>query len=240
ATPTPSGASRSLATATPSSRPGWTGPSASGTWPRAPSGWSAPTTRRAAPPWGRSPGGTPPCLRGPEGPRGGGGGRAATGGTGAGPDGGSVGLAAESGEVLLWDFEGPPRRFRGHTAPVTAVAFDPNGREVRSVSEDGTSRLWDVRTGQELRRFWPDQQEPLKCAALSADGSTALTAGVSGRVDWWRLSDGRLLGSFPAGTDWVRCVTFLSDADGNEVGFVAGGDDETLRVVPFAAGAEPR
>src|SRR5262249_28968912 len=74
-------------------------------------------------------------------------------GLAAAPDGRSVALAAESGEVLLWDFEGPPRRFRGHTAPVTAVAFDPNGREVRSVSEDGTSRLWDVRTGQELRRL---------------------------------------------------------------------------------------
>jgi serine/threonine protein kinase len=43
--------------------------------------------------------------------------------------------------------------FKGHTGTVNTVAFSPDGSHVLSGSDDKTLRLWDIATGQEIRRF---------------------------------------------------------------------------------------
>ncbi len=59
--------------------------------------------------------------------------------------------------AMLWDVGGNPsqplRTFLGHTEKVTSVAFSPNGLYLLTGSLDRTTRLWDVATGKELRRF---------------------------------------------------------------------------------------
>jgi hypothetical protein len=54
---------------------------------------------------------------------------------------------------------GKPRvTFRGHSRSVTSVALSADGRHVWTGSYDGTTRLWDALTGQEL------------CSLVSLDG----------------------------------------------------------------------
>src|SRR5438874_710378 len=42
---------------------------------------------------------------------------------------------------------------RGHLAPITALAWTPDGRYLISGSGDATVRIWDRASGIEVRRF---------------------------------------------------------------------------------------
>ncbi len=59
-------------------------------------------------------------------------------------------------EIWMWDIakDAPPLRFRGHEAPVQAVAFTANGGQIVSASNDCTLRVWDLPTQRELKRSW--------------------------------------------------------------------------------------
>jgi WD40 repeat protein len=68
-----------------------------------------------------------------------------------GPDGASVALNAES-ELSVWPDVISNRNAQSFqldpgAAPVTAIGFTPDGRQIVSGSQDGTVLLWDSRRG---------------------------------------------------------------------------------------------
>lgn len=100
-------------------------------------------------------------------------------------------------------------RFRDQTNGVLAVS--PDGARVLGGSRyDGKLRLFDARTGKELRRL-PGHAGWVTCVAFSADGSRALSGGADGAVKLWEVAGGRLLRTWPVAGAGPGAVAFTAD-----------------------------
>ena len=100
-------------------------------------------------------------------------------------------------------------RFRDQTNGVLAAS--PDGARVLGGSRyDGKLRLFDVRTGKELRRL-PGHAGWVTCVAFSADGARALSGGADGTVKLWDVASGKLLRSWPQRDGNPVAVGFTAD-----------------------------
>jgi WD40 repeat protein len=76
------------------------------------------------------------------------------------------------------------RCFRGHSDYVYRVAFSPDGKKALSASADQTVRLWEVKTGKELRRL-KGHTDLVYGVAFSPDGTQALSGSSDKTVRLW-------------------------------------------------------
>ena len=108
---------------------------------------------------------------------------------------------------------------------VNATAMSPDGRAVVVASSDGSSRVWDAKTGQEVYSVLPDRVEDVHVVTISADGRLIATGSSDRTV---RLSDAskgqhlRLSGH----SGGVTAVTFSPDS----TQLASGSDDQTVRI----------
>jgi WD40 repeat protein len=123
------------------------------------------------------------------------------------PDGKQVILGAcDDKTVRLLDLDSgeEKRRLVGHTEIVTSIALSADGRQCLSGSHDATARLWDVGTGQEIRRFAGEADQG--AVALSRDGKRGASGGSGELIHLWNLETGaeiRQLRNHVAGVNWL-------------------------------------
>ncbi len=155
----------------------------------------------------------------------------------------------------------PPVRhppFEGHAGTIFRVGFRPDSLHALSASggvtgegdkqgatEDSTLRLWDVRSGQQLKR-WQGFIDGISAAAFSAGGRFAVlaaagrktkegwTAGADLDLHLWDLREGKELRKLSGHLGEVFCIAIA--ADGKQA--LSGGKDRVVRLWEIETGRE--
>jgi WD40 repeat protein/serine/threonine protein kinase len=130
--------------------------------------------------------------------------------------GGCATLAKDSctaGEVVVWDVgtAAQKRSLSGHTGWVTSITADPaNPHWAISASEDKTLILWNVETGELIRRF-QGHTASANSVVFGADGKTALSGSDDHTAILWDVATGQIVRRFEGHTDAITSVAFSPD-----------------------------
>jgi serine/threonine protein kinase/WD40 repeat protein len=82
----------------------------------------------------------------------------------------------------LWDIESGSvlAQLRGHQDVITGCACSPNDEVAVTISRDGTSRLWSMSKGDEIKVI--KAESPFTCCAFSGDGAWLLLGREDGKL----------------------------------------------------------
>jgi len=111
----------------------------------------------------------------------------------------------------------------GHTMNVTAVCFHSEGKWLVSGSEDGSIRIWDLRTTSLHRKY--DNVQPVNDLCVHPNMGELISCDQSGRVRQWDLSNagfGAVTDVLPSSESPMRSVSISSDGACLVAGTVRG------------------
>ena len=95
--------------------------------------------------------------------------------------------------------------------------FSPDGKTALSGGADSNLILWDVASGQDIRRL-RSQNSTVNAVAFSPDGRTALSGSEDSALTLWDLATGQVLRRFTGHTGAVSAVGFGRDGKTAAVG----------------------
>jgi WD40 repeat protein len=116
---------------------------------------------------------------------------------------------------------------------VRAVAFAPAGDRLASAGDDGSVRVWDATTGDELHRL-TGHTGLVRAVAFAPAGDRLASAGDDGSVRVWDTTTGDELHRLTGHARWVSAVAFAPAGDR----LASASTDGSVRVWDAATGDE--
>ena len=118
----------------------------------------------------------------------------------------------------------------GHTDQVGSVSFSSDGNTLATGSWDGTVKLWDVMTQQDIATLRSEGDR----LSFSSDGETLATGSWDGTVKLWDVTTQQEIDTLPGHTDQVDSVSFSRDGST----LATGARDGTVKLWDVAARQE--
>lgn len=113
----------------------------------------------------------------------------------------------------------------GHTKSVNSVDWSPDEKKLATASLDGTARIWDAQTGNELLML-EGHQGRVTLAIWSPDGSQIATTGEDGNIRIWNSGNGELLRNIEANNGEVYSLAWAP----NSLRIFSGHGDGGIRI----------
>ncbi len=121
----------------------------------------------------------------------------------------------------------------GHTMRIEALTFGGRGRWLASGGADATVKIWEPRTGRELRTM-SGETNWIKSLAASPDGKLLAAGNLKGLVNIWDVETGIARQILRGHAGGVTSLCFSPDGQT----LASGSTDKTIKLWNVASGAE--
>jgi serine/threonine protein kinase len=116
---------------------------------------------------------------------------------------------------------------------VYSVAFSPDGQVLASGSDDGTIKLWEVKTGRVINSL-RGHSNLVSEVAFSPDGKVLASGSYDSTIKLWEVKTGRVINSLRGHSNHVISVAFSPDGKV----LASGSYDNTIKLWSVATGRE--
>lgn len=117
-----------------------------------------------------------------------------------------------------WQNVRPIRTIEAHSGSVGAIAISANGQLIASGSDDGTIKVWNLKTGQLIRAL-TGHTDTIWALAISPNGQTLASSSATndGSLKLWNLKTGKVIRTIKQ--DWyVKSLAFSPDGERLAIG----------------------
>ncbi len=142
------------------------------------------------------------------------------------PDGRFIVACQDDERLRVWRFPDFREKFLvGHKRAVYAIDFDPVTGHLVSAGVEGCVRIWDIETGETLRKI-EAHEKAIMTVAVTQDGRTLFTGSKDNTIGIWELETGRRIDLLHGHVKQVNSVA----VNENATLLASCSDDGTVRI----------